>query len=556
MKPKNSRKLRTYQDGSIKTSLELIVDGFRKILIWIATGGGKTAVMGEIVDRSTSKGNLVLTLVKRRDVVIQTRDAYKKWCGVDSSFIMGNSKGFDSTKLSQISSADTLPRRLNNPKFQFLKMAHVVIIDEAHDFTAPGYKRIVWWLEGYDPNLFTEPDFEKEKINFKKIYLGFSATPFRVGKKTHTFWDKVIKPIEMHELREQGFLTPIKVFAPKVIDTTGLRSSKGDYNQKELFERVSKLSVIGDTVELYRKYGEGKKAIAFCVNNEHSKMIVAAFNADGISAIACSAEHDEDERNEATEGMRSGKYQVLVNTGIWTTGFDFPMIEVMIGARPTESENLYCQMVGRVLRPFKICEKCNTELGGVDSCYVCGSTEFSYIKKYSILLDQGGNVSRHGMPYDIREPELDPSDIKARDKQLKPGTKTCPDCFLVTHSTERYCGGCGYDFVNNSEQKERSINEVEGELYEVDEEFLKGQKLMEIFQRYNQYKRVEMQRNMHEMWKYYKLYKDYGEDIFNFKKELSIRQDMVIAIRINELSSGIDKLKEGVKSVNNPKVYR
>ena len=55
-------------------------------------------------------------------------------------------------------------------------------------------------------------------------------------------------------------------------------------------------------------------------------------------------------RKAAIEGFRSGDFDVLVNYGVLTTGFDAPRIRTVVVTRPTTSLVLYSQMIGRGLR--------------------------------------------------------------------------------------------------------------------------------------------------------------------------------------------------------------
>jgi superfamily II DNA or RNA helicase len=161
-------------------------------------------------------------------------------------------------------------------------------------------------------------------------------------------------------------------------------------------------------------------------------------------------------------------------------------VEVGIGARPTDSENLYIQQTGRILRPYKICKKCGTEYGGDPTCYRCGSSETSYEKKEAILLDHGNNTTRFGMPYDIRHAELEPLDIKINQNRTKSGIRTCPLCFGVMEAFFKTCYSCGYDFALSATQnQENQIIVQAGELTEVDAESVKLKKLQKLKERYN-----------------------------------------------------------------------
>ena len=537
-------KLRGYQKKGKTGIKNRFIAGDRRVMLWAMTGSGKGLWMADFVKDAIANDKRVLSVMKRRAIIFQTIANYLKYFLIKSFPIMGNLKHQNDGN-SIVASIDTLARRIYNKKYDFLREFDLIIIDECHDATSPSYKKLIWWLEGYDLKLFDENLFEIEKEHFQKYYIGLTATPFRVGKKTHTFWQSVVKPIEAHELRDQGYLVDAKVYAPKKIDTSGLRMQNGDFNQKDLFERVSKLEIIGDTVDTYKKYGENKPAICFAVNQTHSKMICEAFNRDGISAIHCDADHSQEERDHATNGLFDGTYKIVVNCNIFSTGFDAPFAEVLIGDRPTDSENLCSQQWGRVLRPCKICARCNTMYGAENACYKCGSSETSYEKKYAIILDHANNTSRWGLPYDIRQPELDPVDSANKKAHDGTGVKTCPVCFLVLVNTDRTCM-CGHDFIQN--RTDREINEVAGELHEVNEEFLEGQKLLKMKEKLNVYLRIEYVKNWHENSKFYKLYRDFGDDIFKHSETLGIKPEMKQTIIDYQIEQSIQDLTDNFKN--------
>jgi ATP-dependent helicase IRC3 len=79
--------------------------------------------------------------------------------------------------------------------------------------------------------------------------------------------------------------------------------------------------------------------------------LAEAFNAAGFSAMAADGTTDKQVRRQILADFRAGKFQVLVNCGLWTEGLDVPEIACIHLARPTKSDGLYIQMVGRGLRP-------------------------------------------------------------------------------------------------------------------------------------------------------------------------------------------------------------
>lgn len=552
-------KLRDYQQRGKDLISERFRMGENKVMLWAQTGAGKGLWMADFVRESIEKGMPVGSVMRRREIIFQTIKNYEKYFNINSNPIMGSIKNHNQ-HLSTVASIDTLRNRIRNTKYHYLQEIPFWVIDECHDLTSSTYERLIWFVEGFALDEYSHENFMNQKEYFRKNYVGLTATPFRVGKRTHTFWDSVVKPIEAHELRDRGFLVPATVLAPKKIDTAGLRINPmtGDFDQKEVFERVSKLQVVGDVIETYKSqsmkyFGSLKPAIMFCVNQQHSKIMADAFRRAGIPAIHCDADHSKEERDAAIAGLKSGKYKVLTNCNIFSTGFDAPWIEIEIGGRPSDSENLVLQQWGRVLRPYKVCANCHTEYGGDDACYRCGSTLKSYEKKFALILDHANNTSRWGLPYDVREPELELIDTARKRAYQGLGVKTCPKCFGVLHSNERFCV-CGHDFVQASQQNAaEQIEHVGGELHVVDEKFLKERTYQEIKQKYNTYKRLEMLRGWGPNAKFYKLHKDFGEKLFEYSSEFGISRSLKKKMQEDELEKGIQGFLDNVR-LDNEKV--
>jgi DNA repair protein RadD len=69
------------------------------------------------------------------------------------------------------------------------------------------------------------------------------------------------------------------------------------------------------------------------------------------------------ERKQIEADFKAGKLRSVANCGVWTTGFDYPELKVVLLARPLRSLSLYYQMLGRALRPFE-----GKDAWLVDSC--------------------------------------------------------------------------------------------------------------------------------------------------------------------------------------------
>lgn len=68
--------LRDYQQDIIDKVVQSLKEGYRKIMIVLPTGGGKTAIASELVRRSYSKGKSSIFMCHRQELLKQTYDTY------------------------------------------------------------------------------------------------------------------------------------------------------------------------------------------------------------------------------------------------------------------------------------------------------------------------------------------------------------------------------------------------------------------------------------------------------------------------------------------------
>ena len=495
-------KLRDYQQKGIDLIRDRIAAGDRRIILWAMTGAGKGLIMSELNRLNVFRGRRVKNIMRRKELIYQTQANFKKYHNLDSSIIMANAKGLDLGKSIQIGSIDTLQRRYKKGKLDILLNCDTVIIDEIQDTTSNGYRDFLDWLD---------------QNGKPKLFIGLTATPFPIGKRVHDWWTSCVKPIEAHELRDKGFLVKDRIYAPKKIDLSKLRKMQGDYHIGDLFEAVSELSVIGDVVNSYKRYGENKPAVLFAVNIKHSIMMAEAFRRSGIPAAHYDQEHTSEERQKGIQGLKTGEIKILCNVNIFSTGVDIPWAEVGILARPTMSEVLDIQQRGRLLRPYKICGKCGYEYGGDPACLKCGSTILKYEKPYAIFIDHANNADRHGLTYAVREAALT---VKEKTKKKfaigqEVHIKQCPECFMYSPRSAQNCDGCGYEY----KAQERAFKEEDGELVLLDEKLYRakmGEKIESRWAYHQKQMRYKPVVNMN--YAYEKIFEDFGNEVFSFIK--------------------------------------
>lgn len=404
---------RPYQQKAIDEIKRLFASGTKRVLLQAATGSGKTFIFSTILNGAKNKGNRCVMAVRGRSLVDQASRRLDEM-GVEHSVFMSNDKRFDDQKLIQICSIDSVRSRSYAPP------ATIVIIDEAHFATSKSFKD---FLELYP----------------EAYWLSVTATPWAKGGLRHLA-DRIIYPISMAELVEQGYLVPAKYFVPTEFDTSKIKVVNGEFDDEQSLVQFEKQSVYGDVVKSFKTKCVGEPTFCFAINIAHANLIREYFEQNNIKSIVVQATTTLVERNFILESLVNGDIDCVISVGTMTTGVDVPQLKNIIMCRPTQSKNLYVQTLGRGTRPF------------------AGKDHFK-------VIDHVGNVARHGFLIDESIASLDDGTktIKKSFGSAIP-IKTCPACFAVLRAHEKKCNECGHMFMT----EETLPTEVENELKELD----------------------------------------------------------------------------------------
>lgn len=406
------RELRPHQSNAIRLLRQALASGSKRPMLQAPTGAGKTVLAAAIIDLARSKGNRVVFTVPAISLVDQTvREFYAE--GIrDIGVIQADHPMTDASKPVQIASMDTLRRR-------WIPESHLVIVDEAHRKS----KFLEDWMT------------REEWIGVP--FIGLSATPWTKG--LGRLYDRLIVAARTSELIDAGFLSQFRVFAPSKPDLSTVRTERGDYHEGDLSRVMSDKTLTADIVSTWLAKGEGRPTLCFGVDRTHAKTMQAQFEQAGVRCGYVDGESPPDERERVRKAFASGEYQVVCNIGVLTTGVDWD-VRCIILARPTKSEILYTQIIGRGLRTAK----------GKDHC---------------LILDHSDTTLRLGFVTDIHHATLNDGTMTeaAKPQEREPAKpKECPACHYVRAPGIASCPACGHVAERSTE-----VEVVDGELIDL-----------------------------------------------------------------------------------------
>jgi superfamily II DNA or RNA helicase len=338
--------LRNYQQDAVDSILKWYKNGVRKQVAVLATGLGKTIIFSHLVSRRNAEtGKKALILAHREELLLQAKDKLQQVnrdlrIGIEQADKIADHSGDDVV----IASVSTIGRTGSPRLMQFNPQEYsTIIIDEAHHASAESYKTIL----RHFGVLKNEND-----TNSSILLLGVTATPKRNDNQgIEQIFDKTVYEYNIIDGINNSWLSRIRAFK---INTTAeidsVRTNAGDFNIDELKQAVNTPARNNLIVQTYKEKADGKQALVFAVDVEHTRDLCLTFQDHGIEAAYITGETDKKERTELLSAFKAAKIPVMVNALVLTEGYDNERISHILMARPTKSGILYQQMIGRGTR--------------------------------------------------------------------------------------------------------------------------------------------------------------------------------------------------------------
>ena len=319
MQRKALRELRRYRDTGVK-----------KALIISATGSGKTYLAA--FDARNFGAKRLLYIVHRESILRDAKESFMKVFGAERTygFYTGNENSQDADFI--FSTSNMLARHLEEfDKNEF----DYIIYDEVHHVVADTGKTIFEYFE---------PEF----------ILGLTATPERMDNKNvfELFDQNVPFELRLRDAINNDLVVPFHYY--------GIRDQLVDYSSKDkmviakAIAEQNNIEFIKDQIEKHRKPGEKLKCIAFCTNIQSCKLMAEELYEEGYHTISLTGVNDTGVRIKAFKDLQDDNnlLEIICTVDILNEGVDIPQVNMVLFLRPTESQTIFIQQLGRGLRKY------------------------------------------------------------------------------------------------------------------------------------------------------------------------------------------------------------
>ncbi|ADL03971.1 DEAD/DEAH box helicase [Lacrimispora saccharolytica] len=322
--------LRPYQSEAKAAIFEEWDKGVKRTLLVLPTGCGKTIVFAKVTEDCVRRGNRVLILAHRGELLDQAADKIGKATGLGCATEKAEETCLGSWFRVVVGSVQSLMRDKRLKQFP-VDYFDTIIIDEAHHCLSDSYQKILDYFKGAN-------------------ILGVTATPDRGDMRNlGECFDSLAYEYTLPKAIKAGFLSPIKALTiPLQLDLSGVGIQSGDFKSGDLATALDPyLYQIADEME---KHCKDRKTVVFLPLVKTSQKFRDILNEKGFKAAEVNG--DSKDRAEVLAAYERGDYNVLCNSMLLTEGWDCPSVDCIVVLRPTKVRSLYSQMVGRGTRLF------------------------------------------------------------------------------------------------------------------------------------------------------------------------------------------------------------
>lgn len=321
--------LRPYQKEAREAVFEQW-ETVKRTLLVLPTGCGKTVVFAKVAEECVRKGQRVLILAHRGELLEQAADKIEKSTGLKSAVEKAESSCLGSWYRITVGSVQSLQREKRLSQFP-RNYFGTIIIDEAHHCISDGYQKVL----GHFP---------------EARVLGVTATPDRGDMRNlGEYFESLAYEYTLPKAIREGYLSPIKALTlPVKLDLSGVGIQAGDFKSGELATALD--PYLYQIAEEMAQYCMDRKTVVFLPLVKTSQKFRDILNEKGFHATEVNG--NSGDRSEILKDFEEGNYNVLCNSMLLTEGWDCPSVDCVVVLRPTKVRSLYSQMVGRGTRLY------------------------------------------------------------------------------------------------------------------------------------------------------------------------------------------------------------
>ncbi len=318
-------KLRPYQEDILSSVRAGWAEHDRQLIV-APTGSGKTVCFSHLCADAVKADGRALVLVDQRELVTQAVDKLRTATGIMAEVECAEKLAHNAAPVV-VATVQSMVRRLQRwPANHF----SLVIADEADKSVSATWQRVLSHFDG------------TAKV------CGFTATPHRTDlRNLGEYYQRIAAEVGLFDLVRQGYLAPIAVkMLPIRIDLSRVKVKDGDYDPHQLDDAVT--PHLAEVAKAIREHASFRRVLVFVPLIATSKKFVAICREHGLSA-----EHIDgtsEDRAEKLKRFAAWDFDVLVNSALLLRGVDIPAIDCVVMLRPTKSQTLYQQAIGRGTR--------------------------------------------------------------------------------------------------------------------------------------------------------------------------------------------------------------
>lgn len=297
---------------------------WRKVLLVLPTGTGKTIVFCLLTSDIVSAGGRVLIIAHRDELIRQAADKLEAATGLSCAIEKAEECAAGCLERVVVASVQTL---LSPARRNALPAPTHIIVDEAHHCISDSYQTVLnHW-----------PDAK---------VLGVTATADRGDmRELGSYFEGLSYEYMLPQAIADGFLSPIRALTlPIQINLTGLKPANGDWSKEQVATALD--PYLPELCRGFAEHARDRKGLIFVPLCATGKKVVKTLSEHGLRAYYS----DGEDRSQIKLWEADGVGSVMVNSMLLTEGYDHPPVDALAVWRFTKSRPFYAQMIGRGTR--------------------------------------------------------------------------------------------------------------------------------------------------------------------------------------------------------------